>query len=90
MFCLVRYFSAATIDTIPGGPIVRRLTTVEVEVEGSNLTRDSFFRIDRPRARERALAEIDARRRALTAEMWECLCAIRVKAGAGGKKGRHL
>ena len=47
---------------IPFGPIVSRVT-IEVDVVGSNLTRDAFLQIDRPNARERELAEFDAYRR---------------------------
>ena len=49
------------VSAVPGGPIVGRVT-IEVEVIGSKLPRDSFFRIDRPKARERVLAKFDVNR----------------------------
>ena len=44
---------------VPGRPILSRVN-IEVEVESSNVTRDSFLQIDRPKAREREMAEFDA------------------------------
>ena len=53
------------ITGVAAGPIVSRVTA-EVEVVGSSLTRKScsFLRIDRPKARQRDLAKVDANRRA--------------------------
>ena len=48
---------------VPGGPTVSRVT-IEVEVVGYNLTRDSFLQFDRPKAREREFAKFDPNRRA--------------------------
>ena len=42
--------------------IVRRVATIEVEVVDSSPARDSFFRIGRPKLRERELAKFDAKR----------------------------
>ena len=54
-----RCFTAGVL----GSSIVSRVT-IEVEVVGSNLIRDPFFQIDRPKARDRELPKFDATRRA--------------------------
>ena len=62
-FC--KYISTHKFIGVPGGPtrVISRVT-MEVEVVGSNRTRDSLFQIDRPKARERELAKINENRRA--------------------------
>ena len=46
--------------SVPDGPIVSHVN-IDVEVVGSNFTWDSCLLIDRPKARERELAKIDAK-----------------------------
>ena len=56
---------------VPGASTVSR-ATIEVNVVGPSPTRDSFLQIDRPKVRERELAEVGAKRRAQQPEQWEC------------------
>ena len=50
---------------VTGGPIATRVTNYGGrDVVGSNIAKDSFLQVDRPKARERKLAEFDANRQA--------------------------
>ena len=56
---------------VAGGSIVS-CVTAEVDIVGSSPTRKSFLQIDRPKVRERELAEVGAKRRAQQLEQRKC------------------